>query len=293
MRGSERTRHVPHHLRHRRRARSAPHVQGLRDAAPSTSSTSRSSRTSCGTRRTSSSSSTARSSSSRSELRERTETLRLNEMFTAVLGHDLRNPLSAILTGAQLLERRSDDEAVRETAGRMLSSGKRMSRMIEDMLDLARARLAGGIPLQARAVDLGALVAPRRAGAPGRVPGAQHRRGAARATCTGEWDADRLAQVASNLIGNALQHGDGERAGPRRARRHAARRRSCCRSTNAGTIPPEVLPHIFDPFRGGQRQAGPQRGPRPRPLHRPADRPRAPGQRRGAVAERRRTPCSA
>ena len=44
------------------------------------------------------------------ELRERTETLRLNEMFTAVLGHDLRNPLSAILTGAQLLEQRAQDD---------------------------------------------------------------------------------------------------------------------------------------------------------------------------------------
>ena len=56
------------------------------------------------------------------ELHERTETLRLNEMFTAVLGHDLRNPLNAILTAAQLLERRSEDEAVRQTAARMLSS---------------------------------------------------------------------------------------------------------------------------------------------------------------------------
>ena len=54
---------------------------------------------------------TGRSSSSRSELHERTETLRLNEMFAAVLGHDLRNPLSAILTGAQLLERAPTDEA--------------------------------------------------------------------------------------------------------------------------------------------------------------------------------------
>src|SRR4029079_17264976 len=49
------------------------------------------------------------------ELHDRTETLPLNEMFTAVLGHDLRNPLNAILTAAQLLEHRSEDESVKKT----------------------------------------------------------------------------------------------------------------------------------------------------------------------------------
>src|SRR5262245_40579817 len=92
------------------------------------------------------------------ELRDRTETLRLNEMFTAVLGHDLRNPLNAILTAAQRLEHRSQDEAVKKTAARMVSSARRMSRMIDDMLDLARARLAGGIPLKRERVDFAALV---------------------------------------------------------------------------------------------------------------------------------------
>jgi two-component system sensor histidine kinase/response regulator len=92
------------------------------------------------------------------DLSERTETLRLNEMFTAVLGHDLRNPLNAILSAAQLLEHRSSDDAVRRTAARMMSSARRMSGLIEDMLDLARARLAGGIPLKRQRDDLGVLV---------------------------------------------------------------------------------------------------------------------------------------
>src|SRR5450631_4817251 len=71
------------------------------------------------------------------ELRERTETLRLNEMFTAVLGHDLRNPLGAILLSAEILERRAENESARSTAARMRSSAKSMGRMIDDMLDLA------------------------------------------------------------------------------------------------------------------------------------------------------------
>src|SRR3981189_864674 len=92
------------------------------------------------------------------ELREKTKTLRLNEMLTAVLSHDLRSPLNAVLTSALLIQRRSSDQQVVDTAGRILSSGRRMSRMIEDMLDMARARLAGGIPLKREPADLGVRV---------------------------------------------------------------------------------------------------------------------------------------
>jgi two-component system sensor histidine kinase/response regulator len=61
------------------------------------------------------------------ELKKSTETLRLNEMFTAVLGHDLRNPLNAILlTFTQLLPRLSQDVRVQDRTNRMLSSGKRI-----------------------------------------------------------------------------------------------------------------------------------------------------------------------
>lgn len=185
------------------------------------------------------------------DLHDRTETLRLNEMFTAVLGHDLRNPLNAILTAAQLLEHRSTDESVKKTSARMLSSAKRMSRMIEDMLDLARARLAGGIPLKRERTDFAALVQ--------RV--AQEHQAAfpdrrilsfCEGDATGEWDADRLAQVASNLIGNALQHGS---AGSSiEVRLHPAPGDTVILSVaNQGQVPPELLPHIFDPFRGGER----------------------------------------
>ena len=79
------------------------------------------------------------------ELNDRTETLRFNEMFSALLAHDLRSPLSAMLASARLLQRRTQDPAALEAAARIVASGNRMARMIEDMLDLARARLGGGI----------------------------------------------------------------------------------------------------------------------------------------------------
>ena len=187
------------------------------------------------------------------ELRDRTETLRLNEMFTAVLGHDLRNPLNAIVTAAQLLEHRSEDESVKKTAARMLSSARRMSRMIEDMLDLARARLAGGIPLKRERADFSALVQrvvqEHQAAFPNRRIDLR-----SQGDVIGEWDADRLAQVASNLIGNALQHGDPSCA--IEVRLESSPGDTVIFSVaNEGRIAPELLPHLFDPFRGSARSA--------------------------------------
>jgi signal transduction histidine kinase len=184
------------------------------------------------------------------ELRQRSETLRLNEMFTAVLGHDLRNPLNAMLTAAFMLQRRSEDAAVRETAERILTSGKRMTRMIENMLDLTRARLAGGIPLNRTQSDLRVVVErvvqELRTAHPERsldvlIDG----------DVAGEWDVDRVQQVASNLIGNALQHGDP--SGGVTIRLLGTAPESVILSVaNEGVIPADVLPSIFDPFRSGE-----------------------------------------
>jgi len=188
------------------------------------------------------------------ELRQRNETLRLNEMFTAVLGHDLRNPLNAMLTAAFLIQRRSDDEGVRDTAARILSSGKRMTRMIEDMLDLTRARLVGGIPMNRAATNLATVVErvvqEAQTSHPDRVLQVF-----VDGDVTGEWDVDRLQQIASNLVGNAIQHGDeGE---PIVIRVDGSAPEQVVLSVaNGGVIPPEVLPSIFDPFHSGRQGRG-------------------------------------
>jgi signal transduction histidine kinase len=188
------------------------------------------------------------------ELREKTETLRLNEMLTAVLSHDLRSPLNAVLTSALLIQRRSTEEPVKETAGRILSSGRRMSRMIEDMLDMARARLAGGIPLQREPADLGALIDRVVSEIQSAYP--ERKVEVAQAgDLGGNWDGERLAQVASNLLGNALQHGDP--VGVVRVTVDGARPDAVVIEVeNSGTIPPDLLPQLFDPFRGARRQTG-------------------------------------
>jgi signal transduction histidine kinase len=188
------------------------------------------------------------------ELNDRTETLRLNELFSALLAHDLRSPLSAILASAQLLQRRTDDRTSLETAARIESSGKRMARMIEDMLDLARARLAGGIIVKREAVDFKSLlervVREHQAAVPSRLIESTYD-----GDCMGVWDPERIAQVAANLIGNALKHGNPE--APVRVRLEGTRGDSVTLIVkNGGTIAPDVLAHLFDPFRGGQREPG-------------------------------------
>jgi two-component system sensor histidine kinase/response regulator len=188
------------------------------------------------------------------ELNDRTETLRLNEMFSALLAHDLRSPLSAMLASARLLERRSADQAALEAAGRIIASGNRMARMIEDMLDLARARLGGGILVKREPGDFKALVEralrEHQAAAPERSIAASYA-----GDFAGYWDPERIAQVASNLIGNALKHGTPE--GQIQVNLDGIDRDHVILIVkNGGTIPPDILPYLFDPFRGGQRHSG-------------------------------------
>jgi signal transduction histidine kinase len=188
------------------------------------------------------------------ELKERTETLRLNEMFSALLAHDLRNPLSAILASAQLLKRRSQDPHAQEASTRILASGKHMGRLIEDMLDLARARLAGGIVLKREPCDIKVLVErvvrECQAASPGSLIETVYS-----GDFAGSWDPERIAQVATNLIGNALKHGDP--IGPVHVQLDGTKEdRVLFIVSNRGNIPPELMDHLFDPFRGGQRSAG-------------------------------------
>jgi two-component system sensor histidine kinase/response regulator len=189
-------------------------------------------------------------------LQERTETLRLQEMFTAVLGHDLRSPLSALIMSAEVLARRPDP-SVSAVGERLLRSGRWMGRMIDDLLDLTRTRAGGGMPVTPARVDLLPLaervVQERACIVPDKT--------VQFTTCgdlVGEWDEDRLAQVLSNLLGNALRHGsspavqlhiDGNT--PQQVRLRVA---------NGGTIPAEIRSQIFDPFRSGRTQASRSEG---------------------------------
>ncbi|MEJ0100837.1 MAG: hybrid sensor histidine kinase/response regulator [Pseudomonadota bacterium] len=184
---------------------------------------------------------------------ELAQTLRLNEVFAAVLGHDLRNPLSAIVASAHLL-RNSPDETARGAGQRVLSSSRRMARLIEDLLDFSRARLAGGITVQPEPGDLGdvarRVLQEHQVSAPERSIELTQE-GSLRA----DFDGERIAQVASNLVGNALQHGGREGV----IRVHldgSAAERVRLSVINPGEIPAHLRGEIFEPFRGRDRPSG-------------------------------------
>jgi two-component system, sensor histidine kinase and response regulator len=188
------------------------------------------------------------------QLAERTETLRIQELFTAALGHDLRNPLNAILAGAELIRMASRDAEIVDTSQRVLASARRMARMVNDMMDLSRARLAGGIPIHPSPTDV-AAVARRvlgevRSGAPDAVVEL-----VGRGDLSGHWDTERLAQVLSNLVSNALEHG--RAGGPVLVEldgTDAAYLRLSV--SNDGEIDASLRNRLFDPFRTTRGKSG-------------------------------------
>jgi two-component system sensor histidine kinase/response regulator len=183
-------------------------------------------------------------------IREVQETLRLNEMFAAALGHDLRSPLSAIMTGAALLIGRGSDDKTMAVGSRILASGSRMARMIEQLLDLSRARLAGGIPVtpvETQLQDVAEkVVAEQQAAAPDRTIRLE-----AAGQLQGTWDEPRIAQVLSNLVANAVEHSPQE--GTITVRVDGTGAADVVLTVhNPGTISDEDLPHLFEPFRSGR-----------------------------------------
>jgi PAS domain S-box-containing protein len=174
--------------------------------------------------------------------------LRLSETFTGVLGHDLRSPLTAIAANASLLGEELTVDEARATGRRIATSARRMGRMIEQLLDLARVRAGGGLAIDRAPMELAAVCLE----VIGELERTQRRSAIALnvvGDTRGAWDAVRLAQVVSNLLGNAVRHGEP----------------GCIETTldgraadevvlvvhNRGAIPPALMPHLFDPYRQG------------------------------------------
>lgn len=187
------------------------------------------------------------------ELAERSETLRLNELFVAILGHDLRGPLSAITMSAMVMEKKATDETQKKSAARVLQSTRHMGRMIGDLLDLTRTRLGGGLPLARDAVDVAAVVAQAVDQARAAAPEATIEFAAGGASAVTDADADRLKQLAGNLIGNAVAHGSAGR--PIRVGVDGGATITIS-VANDGAIAPEAMAGLFDPFRAKSDRTG-------------------------------------
>ncbi len=181
---------------------------------------------------------------------ELAKTLELNETFVAVVSHDLKNPLNAVLMATELLLSRCQPEE-RRIVERARSSARRMTNMIDQLFDLSRARLGGGIPVSLEHdVDLSKLVeevvGELAVSSPSRPVDVTQE-----GDVHGAWDPERLTRVVSNLIGNAVRHGEGGTAiGVRIDGRQAGQVELVV--SNAGGIGPDLLPSLFEPFRDKQ-----------------------------------------
>ncbi|MDU8502121.1 GAF domain-containing sensor histidine kinase [Pseudomonas syringae] len=190
------------------------------------------------------------------ELANATETGVIRDQFIAVLGHDLRSPLSAIRMSADMLEAKLPIGREQKLATAIRQSSQRMSNLIEDVLDFSRGKLGGGIPVKRRLVDnLGdvfiAVINEITASHP-HVKITQNVNISPGVFC----DAGRMGQLLSNLLGNAVTHGS--HGHPIEVLASTQENHIVLSVQNQGPeIPDTLLPLLFQPF---TRSAGGGRG---------------------------------
>jgi signal transduction histidine kinase len=170
----------------------------------------------------------------------------LQERLVAVVGHDLRTPVAAIRLTVDTLSKRGDlDVQVQRGIARIGTSAGRMEAIIRDLLDFARARTGGGIPVTLGRVSLDEVA--RQAAQEAEAATGGRVDVAVRGDCRARADASRVGQLVANLVGNALAHGEGDAAvkvlvdGATDAVRIEVH-------NDGPPIPREVQAHLFEPF---------------------------------------------
>jgi signal transduction histidine kinase len=132
---------------------------------------------------------------------------RSKEMFVAILGHDLRTPLGAVIMAAQfMLDTNELKEPYLSLTARIGRSARRMNTMVGDLLDFTRSRLGSGMPIQRQEMDLAKEAAHAVEEVAAANPGAVLKLNVS-GNLLGCWDCPRVSQVLANLLGNAVQHG--------------------------------------------------------------------------------------
>lgn len=169
------------------------------------------------------------------------------DTFLAILGHDLRNPLSTIMVSAQILTMYDDvNDKVLSTATRIYNSSQRMNKLISDIIDFTCSQLGKKLTVALAPTNLAKvcsdIVEEQQIANPNRsilldVKG----------SFDGNWDEERIAQVFSNLIGNAIQHGI--TSSPIKINLTSSQNRVFIRVANKGKpIPASKIKHIFEPL---------------------------------------------
>lgn len=176
------------------------------------------------------------------------------QMFLAILSHDLRNPLNTIRMAANVVALQTDSSATANAMSMIARNADAMTQLIGDLIDFSSAGLGRAMPLNCAPVDLEEVccdvIDSYRAAHPGRVL-----RFRAEGEVNGVWDAGRIRQIVSNLVGNSIQHGvmdgpidvsvssEGTGSGLKGAT-------AILSVHNEGApIPPALLPTMFEPLK--------------------------------------------
>jgi signal transduction histidine kinase len=181
------------------------------------------------------------------------------DLFLAILGHDLRNPLAAILGATEAQQATGDPGQIRALAAQIMVTVKRMSRMVADLLELTRVSQGKAVPLELKKVDMNdicrAVLEEMKVAHP-----EQRFSFRAEQSLVGEWDEQRMAQVISNLIGNAVCYGKAER--PVSVTARSVENGVEVAVHNEGpVIPPDLMPRLFDTFVRGEPAPGAEAQP--------------------------------
>ena len=186
---------------------------------------------------------------SEAALLDERRTAELREQFIAILGHDLRNPLAAVAAGARLLSRQPLDERSASFVATIQKSCARMAGLVGNLLDFARGRLGGGVPVE-RVPDgrrlaecLDHVVEELRAVWPERAI-----RMEAALDHPVLCDCERVGQLLSNLLANALTHGAPDGPIDVRARSGEGGSFELSVANPGGPIPADTMERLFKPF---------------------------------------------
>ena len=168
----------------------------------------------------------------------------------AIVSHDIRDPLGTILFAARRLQDVADPAGIAKKHADIVERGvHRIQHIVGDLLDLAREREGAGIPIERKPTDLSAvcrqIIDELEAIARDRQITFD-----CDADGTGAWDEHRVVQAISNLASNAVRHGTP--GSPVRVRLTGDEQQVAVEIRNRGTIPSELLPRIFEPFRSGR-----------------------------------------
>jgi signal transduction histidine kinase len=182
-----------------------------------------------------------------------THVTRARSLLLGMLSHDLRSPLHTIQMTARLLRALDPGGEVGSAIERLVRSGARMQKLLDDLIDYNRTELGLRIPVTPREVDLGQVCAEEleqiRATYPERAVDLD-----VTGDCRGSWDPDRMQQLLNNLVLNALHYGEPH------ATIHVAVRSSesdlrLSVANEGKPIDGDTLAHIFEPLRRGQNGA--------------------------------------